>query len=83
MAQKKFMNGGMNQNTICFPKQLKDLLIIFLYPPLYIIMKEYKSVKFNIMNVLVCFVLTCAFYFPGVVYAMKKMRDEDIYLSNA
>lgn len=83
MTQKKqkFMNGGMNEGTICIPKQLKDLAIIFIYPPLYIFIQEYKSEQFKMMNVIICFLLTCFFYFPGVLYAMKRLRDSDLTAS--
>ncbi len=72
---KDFVHGGIGESSYCIPKQIKDIILILIYPPAYIFLIEYRNKKgFNISHVMVCFVLTCCFYFPGVIYAMSELR---------
>ena len=72
------VDGGMNQEPICIPSQLKDLAIILLYPPLFVLLRELKNHTFSITNVIISFILTCCFYFPGVLHALSILRFNDI-----
>ena len=72
------VDGGMNQEPICIPSQLKDLAIILLYPPLFVLLRELKNHTFSITNVIISFILTCCFYFPGVLHALSILRLNDI-----
>ena len=72
------VHGGMNEGSICVPTEIKDIGIILLYPPLYVFLYELNSDKFQIVNIIICFILTCCFYFPGVIYAYSFLRKTSI-----
>ena len=68
-------NGGLTSSPICIPSQLGDLVIMTIYPPIYVFMNEYYHPEpFNIMKIIISFILTCFFYFPGLVHALELMR---------
>jgi len=66
------------EDSFCFSSQLKDIFLIVLFPPLWIIVKEANSpVPFkNAMRIVVSLVLTSCFYFPGLIHAMNIMRHD-------
>ena len=78
MGSQELQHGRMNRQPICIPKQFGDLFIMILYPPLWVLLKEfYKEKKFeNLGNVIISFVLTCCFYFPGLIHAMGILRKD-------
>jgi len=63
---------------ICVPTVLKDLLILIVFPPLWVFLKEVTSKDSfpNIYNIILNIILTSIFYFPGLIHAMTIMRDE-------
>jgi uncharacterized membrane protein YqaE (UPF0057 family) len=78
MGGQELMNGGMNRKEYCIPSQFKDICIMILYPPLWVLLKEiYSENPFsNIGRVIINFILTCSFYFPGLIHAMSILRTE-------
>lgn len=65
-----FMYGGMGYGSICMPNLLSDLLFLVIFPPFYVF-KHQKSRNFdNIMQIVINFLLTCIFYFPGMIHAL-------------
>ena len=34
---EQFLNGGMGYGSICMPDSLLDMIIIIIFPPLYVI----------------------------------------------
>tara|TARA_B110001469_G_scaffold124093_1_gene137179 strand:+ start:1346 stop:1789 length:444 start_codon:yes stop_codon:yes gene_type:complete len=66
------------EDSFCFSSQLKDIFLVVLFPPLWIIVKEANSpVPFkNAMRIVVSLVLTSCFYFPGLIHAMNIMRHD-------
>ena len=43
MGANEAMEGGMNQNPICFPQGLGSMIILLVFPPLFVLLKELKS----------------------------------------
>lgn len=69
-------NGGMNSSPVCIPSQLRDIVIMVIYPPAYVFINEmYSSKPFDIANVIISFVLTCLFYFPGLFHSLNLLRN--------
>jgi uncharacterized membrane protein YqaE (UPF0057 family) len=66
------------QGSFCYPSQLKDIIIMVLFPPLWVLLKEIYSKKplSNIIRVVFNFLFTSLFYFPGLIHAMKIFRNE-------
>ena len=72
-----FMYGGMGYGSICIPDLFIDLIFIILFPPFYVF-KHQKSRNFdNIIQILINFMLTCCFYFPGLIHALFVRYGKD------
>ena len=72
-----FMYGGMGYGSICLPDLFIDLLFIIIFPPFYVF-KHQKSRNFdNILQIITNFMLTCCFYFPGVIHALFVRYGKD------
>ena len=41
------------------------------FPPLYVFIHQKRKNFKDIQKIIVCFILTCCMYFPGLIYAMK------------
>ena len=75
----KISNPGCNSfNKICYPKSLFDTIIAVLFPPLYVIIHEYrKTPKFKDMsNIIQNIILTSMFYIPGLMHAMFLLNND-------
>jgi len=80
-TQIEHEGGGVEthgEDSFCFSSQLKDIFLVVIFPPLWIIIKESNSVVpfKNAMRIVVSLVLTSCFYFPGLIHAMNVMRYE-------
>jgi len=66
------------QGSFCYPSQLKDIVIMVLFPPLWVLLKEIysKNPLSNIIRVIFNFLFTSVFYFPGLIHAMQIFRNE-------
>ena len=65
-----FMYGGMGYGSICLPDSITDLVIMIIFPPLYVFFYQ-KTKKFeNILQIINSFILTSCFYFPGLLHAL-------------
>ena len=63
---------------ICFPSKLYDQIMAVIFPPLYVIVHEYrKTPKFkNMVNIFKNIILTSIFYIPGLMHAMYLMNSD-------
>ena len=85
----KFINGGIGYGKLCVPNTLIDLILIVVFPPLYVIsyqvqkyLKADKSSKklvdhLDITQIAVSFILTSCFYFPGFLHALSVMKGKE------
>jgi uncharacterized membrane protein YqaE (UPF0057 family) len=73
----KAMYGGLGYGTVCVPKNLPDYLIMIAFPPAYVFRHQMRRDFKNIEKILVCFILTCCLYFPGLIYAMNLIANSD------
>jgi uncharacterized membrane protein YqaE (UPF0057 family) len=67
-----------NSEGICYPAIVGDIFLMVLFPPLWVLIKELKSENplQNIMRIVVNFLLTACFYFPGLIHAMSIYKLE-------
>jgi len=84
----KFMNGGMGYGKLCIPKILVDLILIIVFPPLYVIthqlenyFKESSDKKItdhlDMGQIIMSLIFTSCFYFPGFIHALHVMKNKD------
>ena len=69
-----YMNGGIGFGKLCLDRQVTRMMIMFVYPPLYIFLEEKERTDkpfANMRAIILCFIYTCIFYFPGLIYALK------------
>lgn len=70
-----YINGGFGFGKFCLHKEFTRLFMLIIYPPLYVIIREKENkekdpnyaIKFK--KIVLCFIYTCMFYFPGLLYA--------------
>ncbi len=62
--------GGLGYGKVCVPTSLVDYVMMILYPPAYIFFVQKDKGFTNIWQILVSFVLTSLFYFPGLIHAI-------------
>ena len=72
------MSGGVNEGSLCIPYNILDFIMIVIFPPLWVFIKELKSDNpmSNFIRIFICFILTSLFYFPGLMYALNIARME-------
>ena len=72
------MADTIEPGSICYPSMLKDILIMVLFPPLWVILKEVYAPEpmKNFIRIVFSFVFTSCFYFPGLIHAMGIYRKE-------
>jgi uncharacterized membrane protein YqaE (UPF0057 family) len=68
----------VEQGSFCYPSELKDITLMVLFPPLWVLLKEIYAKKpmSNIIRVVFNFLFTSCFYFPGLIHAMMIFRTE-------
>ena len=73
-----FINGGMGYGTLCMPNNIIDLAMIIIFPPAYVFFYQKKRDFKDIMQIIVSFILTMCFYFPGLLHAYYlKYKDTE------
>ncbi len=65
-----YINGGFGFGKLCLSKEFTRLILLILFPPLYIFVNEQETGFKNKMTILKSFVYTCLFYFPGLIHAL-------------
>ena len=69
-----YLNGGIGFGKLCLDRQVTRLMLMFVYPPLYIFLEEKERTDkpfANMRAIILCFIYTCMFYFPGLIYALR------------
>ena len=80
----KFMSGGFGYGVVCLPYSLFEIILIIIFPPIYVIFKQitnYKKEKkkgkdvyiiqyINFKEIIMNLILTSLFYIPGFIHAL-------------
>ena len=68
----------VEQGSFCYPSELKDIIIMVIFPPLWVFLKEIyaKEPMKNFIRIVFNFLLTSFFYFPGLMHSMMIFRTE-------
>ena len=65
-----FVEGGMWYGSLCMPKFLSDIILIIIFPPLYVFLHQKATGFKDFYQIIKNFILTCLFYFPGMIHAL-------------
>ena len=65
-----YMTGGFGFGKLCLDKEFTRLILLFLFPPLYIFIKEREKGFTNKSQIILSFIYTSIFYVPGVIHAL-------------
>ena len=69
------INNKHKENGVCMTLWLPRTIITILLPPFGVYMaRGFKGLKY----IIICCLLTCAFYFPGLIYAFVVMGNSKI-----
>ena len=69
----KFLNGGYLEEEFTIPYTIFDFIVIVLFPPIYIIVKEYQTGFKSFHKIIYSIILTGLGYFPGLIYSIIEM----------
>ena len=70
----KMMYGGIGYGSFCVPKELPSYIILIIFPPLFVFIKELNNGFKRFDRVIINFVLTSLFYFPGLLHGLSILR---------
>ena len=62
--------GGLGFGKVCVPTSLNDFVMMIIYPPAYVFFVQKDRGFTNIWQILLSFILTSLFYFPGLIHAL-------------
>lgn len=68
--KEAIFEGGIGYGKVCVPTSLNDFVMMILYPPLYVFFNQRAKGFKNIWQILLSFILTSFFYFPGLIHAL-------------
>ena len=67
-----FFYGRLMKDDICIPHKIINLIATVILPPLGVYLKQKDNKKIEINKIIICFILTGLFYFPGLLYALHN-----------
>lgn len=67
-----FFYGRLIKDDICIPHKIITLCFTFIFPPIGVYLKQKERKKIEINKIIICFILTGLFYFPGLLYALNN-----------
>jgi len=70
----KLIDGGFGYGTICVPKELPSYIIMVIFPPAYVFLKQIKTGFDRMDLIIINFILTAMFYFPGLLHALNLRK---------
>lgn len=73
-AFERLMYGGFGYGKMCIPAGLGQLILTILFPPAGVFYEEYKTGFKNVSRIVMNFILTACFYFPGLIHALSGMN---------
>ena len=71
------LSGGKrldNNDSICFPDSLLKIVLTIIFPPFAVWLDQHEKGYTQISSIVICFILTAVFYFPGLFYAFSVIK---------
>lgn len=69
----KMMYGGIGYGSFCVPKELPNYIMCIVFPPLSVFFQQWNNGFKRVDKIIICFILTSFFYFPGLLYALNEL----------
>jgi uncharacterized membrane protein YqaE (UPF0057 family) len=66
-----YLNGGFGFGKLCLDHEFTRLIIMFIFPPAYIFIKERQNGFKNKRAIILSLIYTSLFYIPGLVHALQ------------
>ena len=80
----KFMSGGFGYGIVCLPYNLIEIILIIIFPPIYVVFKQVNNYRrnknkgkdvylikyINFREIILNLILTSLFYIPGFIHAL-------------
>lgn len=73
----KVIDGGIGYGSICLPSNIFRYIIMIIFPPLAVFLDEWDKGFKRIDKIIVNFILTAFFYFPGLIHALAIVDCND------
>ena len=70
-----YINGGIGFGKLCLSREFTRVILLLLFPPLYVFLNERENDFKNKGAILMSFILTCIFYFPGLIYTLMYKQN--------
>jgi uncharacterized membrane protein YqaE (UPF0057 family) len=74
----KVMDGGLGYGTICIPANITRYIIMVVFPPLSVFLDEWNNGFKRIDKIIINFILTAMFYFPGLLHALSIIECDNV-----
>ena len=72
-----YINGGFGFGKLCLSREFTRLILLILFPPFYVFLNEKESGFKNKGAIIMSFIMTCLFYFPGLIYALMYKHNRN------
>lgn len=72
-----YINGGFGFGKLCLSREFTRLILLILFPPFYIFLNEKENGFKNKGALIMNFILTCLFYFPGLIHALMYKHNRN------
>jgi uncharacterized membrane protein YqaE (UPF0057 family) len=66
-----YINGGFGFGKLCLDHEFTRLILMFLFPPAYIYLKESQTGFKKKREIILSFIYTSLFYIPGLMHALQ------------
>tara|TARA_B100001093_G_scaffold396266_1_gene383332 strand:+ start:222 stop:611 length:390 start_codon:yes stop_codon:yes gene_type:complete len=66
-----YLNGGFGFGKLCLDHEFTRLIIMFVFPPAYVFLKEQQKGFTNKRAIILSLIYTSLFYIPGLIHALQ------------
>lgn len=74
-----YINGGFGFGKLCLSREFTRLILLILFPPFYVFLNEKENGFKNKGAIVMSFIMTCFFYFPGLIHGLMYKHRRNQY----
>lgn len=72
-----YMNGGFGFGKLCMSREFTRIILLFIFPPLYIYLNERENNFEHYGEIILSAVYTSIFYIPGLIHALMYKHNRN------